>query len=238
MRPSEVLVTVEVECGDTSVDHIVRLILRNTHDLLVKQAEPTDRETGFRALDIKLLRLCPCPVWLCRTVTPAPMTTRVAVAVNPKSIDPAARDLALQLLQLTRSLTDRYDEELNIISCWDFAYENDLRHSPWGRAPEEIIQRNLVAAEQDHQAALQQLIRESGIAGRVRVHNVRGSPEQAIVRFVDSLAVDILVMGTVARSGIQGFLIGNTAESVVRQIRCSLLALKPNGFASSVRAYG
>jgi universal stress protein E len=36
---------------------------------------------------------------------------------------------------------------------------------------------------------------------------------------------------------IAGFVIGNTAENVLRELRCSLLALKPNGFVSPVRAY-
>lgn len=44
-------------------------------------------------------------------------------------------------------------------------------------------------------------------------------------------------MGTVARTGIPGFIIGNTAENTLREIRCSLLALKPNGFVSPVKAY-
>jgi nucleotide-binding universal stress UspA family protein len=41
-------------------------------------------------------------------------------------------------------------------------------------------------------------------------------------------------MGTVARTGIPGLLIGNTAEGVLNQVDCSLLALKPEGFVSPV----
>lgn len=41
----------------------------------------------------------------------------------------------------------------------------------------------------------------------------------------------------VGRTGIPGFVIGNTAEDTLREIRCSLLALKPNGFVSPVKAY-
>ena len=41
-------------------------------------------------------------------------------------------------------------------------------------------------------------------------------------------------MGTVARTGIAGFFIGNTAEKVARNIHCSLLTVKPDGFVSPV----
>jgi nucleotide-binding universal stress UspA family protein len=44
-------------------------------------------------------------------------------------------------------------------------------------------------------------------------------------------------MGTVARTGISGFIIGNTAENILQKIDCSLLALKPQGFVSPVKAY-
>jgi len=49
--------------------------------------------------------------------------------------------------------------------------------------------------------------------------------------------IDVLVMGTLGRTGISGFIIGNTAENVVQKLECSLLALKPGGFVSPVKAY-
>jgi nucleotide-binding universal stress UspA family protein len=238
MRADEVYTTVEVECGDTPAVRIVRRILRNAHDLLVKQAEPMDRRAGFRALDMQLLRLCPCPVWLCRPISRSCTDMRVAVAVNPQSVEPVGRDLALQLLRFARSLADTYSGELSVVSCWDYEFEEDLRRSPWGKVSEQVIRRTLVTAERDHRAAFERLIQESGIAGPLCEHHTRGRAEQAIARLADSLDIDILVMGTVARTGIPAFVNGNTAENVVREIQCSLLALKPNGFVSRVRAYG
>lgn len=47
--------------------------------------------------------------------------------------------------------------------------------------------------------------------------------------------IDILVMGTLARTGIAGFVIGNTAENIVQSIECSLVALKPEGFVSPIK---
>jgi nucleotide-binding universal stress UspA family protein len=217
---------------------IVRRVLRNAHDLLVKQAESADSDRGFRALDMQLLRLCPCPIWLCRPINRATTDIRVGVAVDPRGAEPAGRDLALQLLRVSRSLADAVSRELNIVSCWDFEFENDLRHSPWARASEESINTRVITVERDHLTALKRLIEASGIAGPFRVHHTRGRPEQTIPRLVDDLQIDILVMGTVARTGIPGFVMGNTAENVLREIRCSLLALKPNGFVSPVRAYG
>jgi nucleotide-binding universal stress UspA family protein len=237
MIPEEVPVRLEVECADTLAVHIVRRVLRNAHDLLIKQAEATQPRMGFRALDMQLLRQCPCPVWLCRPVTRPRSEIRVAVAVDPQSTEPAGWDLALQLLRLSRSLADTCSGELSIVSYWDYELENYLRHSAWGRVPEETIDSGVITAEREHRAALQALIDESGIAGQVRVHHVRGRAGEAIPQFVEDSSIDILVMGTVARTGIPGFVIGNTAENALRELQGSLLALKPNGFVSQVRAY-
>ncbi|MFG0289007.1 MAG: universal stress protein, partial [Rhodopirellula sp. JB044] len=54
----------------------------------------------------------------------------------------------------------------------------------------------------------------------------------------DEVEADLMVMGTVCRTGIAGVLIGNTAETVLSDINCSLLALKPEGFQSPVRRSG
>jgi len=39
--------------------------------------------------------------------------------------------------------------------------------------------------------------------------------------------IDLLVMGMLCRTGIAGFLVGNTAEEVLNQVDCPVLTLKP-----------
>ena len=46
--------------------------------------------------------------------------------------------------------------------------------------------------------------------------------------------VDLIVMGTVCRTGIGGFFIGNTAEKILQDVDCSVLTVKPEGFVSPV----
>jgi universal stress protein E len=42
------------------------------------------------------------------------------------------------------------------------------------------------------------------------------------------------VMGTLGRAGIGGILIGNTAETILNRIDCSVMAIKPRGFVTPV----
>ncbi|CSB52471.1 universal stress protein family 1 [Vibrio cholerae] len=67
------------------------------------------------------------------------------------------------------------------------------------------------------------------------IHHLHGKPDELIPEWVTQENIDILVMGTLARTGISGFVIGNTAENIVQSIECSLVALKPEGFVSPIK---
>ena len=67
-----------------------------------------------------------------------------------------------------------------------------------------------------------------------QLHLRRGSAGQLVPALGAELGVELVVMGTVGRAGIPGFLIGNTAEAIIDQINCSVLAVKPAGFISPV----
>jgi universal stress protein E len=51
----------------------------------------------------------------------------------------------------------------------------------------------------------------------------------------EGLRADLVVMGTIARTGISGLIIGNTAESILDQLTCSVLAIKPPGFSTPLK---
>ncbi len=70
---------------------------------------------------------------------------------------------------------------------------------------------------------------------RHRVHLVKGPARVLIPAVASRERIDLIVMGTVCRTGVPGFLIGNTAESVLQQVDCSVLAVKPEGFVTPVK---
>ena len=66
-----------------------------------------------------------------------------------------------------------------------------------------------------------------------RVSVVRGVPFEVISDYTRN--AEVAVLGTLSRTGIAGVLIGNTAERVLRQVDCSVFAVKPPGFESPIR---
>ena len=65
-------------------------------------------------------------------------------------------------------------------------------------------------------------------------HLPKGSPRNEVPALAERLEVDLVVMGTVARTGISGFFMGNTAETILNRLNCSVLAIKPAGFVTPV----
>ena len=69
-------------------------------------------------------------------------------------------------------------------------------------------------------------------------HLAKGPPDEAISALARQLRVDLIVMGTVARTGIPGLFIGNTVETILSKINCSVLAVKPKEFNTPVTYEG
>lgn len=66
-------------------------------------------------------------------------------------------------------------------------------------------------------------------APRVRAETAVGEPAAEIVSFAKSTGVDLLVLGTHGRTGIEHALMGSIAERVVRKARCPVLTVRPPG---------
>ena len=66
------------------------------------------------------------------------------------------------------------------------------------------------------------------VEGKVRyqIHVLSGSPDQDIVAEADRVNADLIVMGTHGRRGINHFVLGSVAESVLRAAKCPVLVTR------------
>lgn len=215
---------------------IIREAIDNKVDLIIKEAEPLNKGAeGFKAIDMTLLRKCPCALWLDRPIDKPYSKRSIAVAIDPLTTTDEEHALALRLLELSRTIADTCDSRLHIISCWEYYLENYLDGNAWIRVEEELLSKEISHAKIKHEKAMHNLIEESETSGEMVLHLIHGKADDEIPLVVDKLDIDVLVMGTLARTGISGFVIGNTAENILQSIHCSLVALKPEGFISPIK---
>ncbi len=237
MTESDVPLGFKIEYNNIPSIFVIRHIIKNGYDLLIKDAEKITNERGFKAIDMDFLRKCPCPVWISKTTSKKDNEKNIAVAIDPLSPTAEGHALSLHLLEISRLLADTYKGTLKIISCWDYIFEEYLSQNMSIKIDEDDLAKFVNATSQRHHDALNQLIRESAMTGNYEVAHVRGSPDEIVPDFITKNGIDVLVMGTVGRNGIPGFVIGNTAENLLQNLNCSLIAIKPNGFMTPIKAY-
>jgi nucleotide-binding universal stress UspA family protein len=63
---------------------------------------------------------------------------------------------------------------------------------------------------------------------------LKGDATQSIAALATELSTDLIVMGTIGRTGVSGLLIGNTAEDVLQTAHASVLTVKPKKIVSPI----
>jgi nucleotide-binding universal stress UspA family protein len=217
---------------------IVRAVLRDGFDLVVMTADSLRglRSITFGSNSMHVMRKCPCPVWVMKPKAERRFH-RILAAVDPGPSDAPLNSLDVKILEMASSLARMEDCHLDIANAWDYI-GTDLDTSR-SEIDDTIRDRLVNVNMAERKAAVDRLLGKVDLDGlSFDVHLPRGNPSLLIPELVAEHAVDLIVMGTATRSGIAGFLIGTTAEDVLRQVDCSVLTLKPDGFVSPVALEG
>jgi nucleotide-binding universal stress UspA family protein len=92
-------------------------------------------------------------------------------------------------------------------------------------------------ADREHWRSQLEQIRP--LDARIPVHHVflEGDPAAEIVRYTKDASMNLIVMGTHGRTGLDRLLMGSVAEKVMREAPCSVLVVKlPKGIPATVPA--
>lgn len=214
---------------------VVREVMRGGHDLLVVTAGGKGllRNVRFDPTTLQLMRKSPCPVWAVKPGEPrGPL--RILAAVDPIPSDHVRDSLNRRILELAISLARMEKGELHVIHTWQVRFEKRLRGRR--KLSDDAAGQVNEAARRMHRESLNRLL--EGWGPEIpphRVHLLKGEAGTVIPEFTRKRTIDMIVLGTVGRTGVAGFFIGNTAETVLQQVDCSVLAVKPDGFESPVR---
>jgi len=220
---------------------IVRQVLRDKHDLVILAAEGKGgvKERLFGSTSMHLMRKCPCPVWVVKPAKRAKYK-RILAAVDTASDFPDRERESLNplIMQLASSLARMDGSELHLVQVWSVFAEGYLEVR--GQVGESSIGKLRKDAKRQYTRKLDSLL--AGVDLRrlvVHKHLPRSdNSSRVIVKLAKSKKIDLLVMGTVCRTGLAGFFIGNTAEKVLSEVNCSVLTVKPEGFVTPVTLEG
>ncbi len=227
---------------------VIRQVLSGEHDLVIKAAEDPDwSDRIFGSDDMHLLRKCPCPVWLTKAGKPQIRRILAAVKLREDSLESAKtraahEQLNQDLFQRALALATMHSAELHVVHAWEAPGES-LMSGGFASVPRARITAYVDQVGQEHARLFDEFLQrmdglpypDSTVALQPRRHLIKGAAPAVIPALVREHRIDLVVMGTIGRAGVPGLLIGNTAEGILDQLQCSVLAIKPPGFVTPVR---
>lgn len=238
-------ISFELRIGKRYIEGI-RSTLINDYDLVIKESDKSnwiDRIIGSD--DMHLLRKCPCPVWMMQNEDKTNYDKIIAAVdfetdsnSDNTTIDSSELNDTILTLSSSLALSDFADQ--HVVNIYNVPEEGYV--SLWAEHPDKVKARLYESEYSLRQYKMNTLLDtlKSTIGDKSyqylspTQHIIQGIASQEIPRIASEIQADLVVMGTVARTGIAGVIIGNTAETILYQLKCSVLAIKPKGFISPV----
>ncbi|MDO6565577.1 universal stress protein [Alteromonas sp. 1_MG-2023] len=234
-----------VKIGHPLID-IVSDVLKHNYDLVIKRSEEGFLDRLFGGLDIRLFRKCPCPVWVLNKNNRSQYKNVVAALdLNyhyPKHEISVRKKLNFDILRHAARIAMLEFAQLHIVHVFDSVPENIVRDG-FISVDNDTMETDLSKIHEEREQALEALLTEleSELAPDIieflqpQRHMVHGYPRREIAATAKSLNTDVIVMGTVARIGVPGFIMGGTAEETIEQVNCAVVGIKPDGFVSPIK---
>lgn len=208
--------TYSVELG-RSWKQIVERAKREPHDLVMLGSQ---RPTAFGALllggtGMHVLGSVEAPVWISRPRDGVLDKIMVATDFSP---------VCDEILLRAAELAGIFSAELHIVHVLEPAGQGFWRFG--GPSQERLDQEKAAAIAEAELKLAQCQERVAGDSAATHVHLREGRVEEVLLDMVASLQIDLLAMGLVAWGGLQGLLMGSTAQSLFPRLECSLLTMR------------
>ncbi|HSB40326.1 MAG TPA: universal stress protein [Methylomirabilota bacterium] len=207
---------------DHPVSAMVRQVRERSAELLVLGTHGTvPAERGAGTLATACVRKAPGDVLLVRDPQVGPFRSVVAcIDFSPVSL--RALEQAVRMARQDHAV-------LHVLHVLDAPWTRLHYRAPTPQASPDYqkqyrdsLRRRLEAFCEVHQREMAELESRYSLLEFV-------GPSAGIVEFVQQVGGDLVVLGTQGRSGLRDMLLGSTAERVLREALCSILAVKPHG---------
>ena len=206
--------------------------VKHEPDLVVVPADGGASAGTFGTLSMHLFRKCPSPVWSLQPgASGDPKRALIAVDSGVKGSD--ERLLSQEVLRVAMGFASSSGVELHLGHAWSLWGENLIASRYGAKGTQPYLDAQLQYARD----FTDELVRETDSREQLKaIHYPKGEPGKAIPALADEIGADLVIMGSAARRGLEGFLIGSVAETILNHMRRSAIVVKRPGFISPVRA--
>lgn len=211
-------------------ESIIYEVIDNNYDLVVKGTREHDtlKSVIFTPTDWHLLRKSPVPTLLVKEHD-WPENGNLLAALDVGTQDEEHQNLNNKMTKITIELANLLNGYPNIVNSYPGTPVNIAIE-----IPEFDPTSYTESVKKHHQEGMIEHTKKFNIDPE-RVFVNEGLPEDVIPNVAQQIDAELVVIGTVGRTGITAALIGNTAEHVIDSLDCDVLAIKPDGFTCPIR---
>lgn len=225
--PYDVCISTKVIWHNRPFEAVIQQVLTDNYDLVVKGTHHHDKLKSviFTPTDWHLLRKCPCPILLVKDHL-WPKNGNILAAVNVGNMEEEHVSLNKKITEEAVHLGQLIDANVHLVNSYPGTPVNIAIEIPEFDASvyNDNMKKHHIDAMKAHATAYH--------IAHQNTHVKEGLPEDVIEQTANELDSELVILGTVGRTGISAALIGNTAEHVIDRLNCDLLALKPDGYVS------
>lgn len=226
----EISYDVQVLWHNRPFEAIIETAIQGDYDIIVKA---THEHEGLATLlftptDWHLLRKAPCKVLLVKEHD-WPEHGKILAAIHTTGEHEHHQSLNKKVTQAALDFASCLHSEVHLVNAYPGAPITIA-----AEIPEFDTTNYREAIEKNHREALREHASHFSIPQQQQ-HVEEGLPEQVIPATAEQLDAELVVLGTIGRTGFSAALLGNTAEHVIESINCDLLAVKPEGFISPIK---
>ncbi|MDA1231196.1 MAG: universal stress protein [Planctomycetota bacterium] len=198
----------QIECVVRSGDAwegLIRMAENRPDTLIVCGTRDSGSLRGvlLASTEMKLLRLAPGPVWIVKPPLEDNERTDIVAATD---LGPLGADV----IRTAVSIASQSSAHLHVVHA--------TQHGADIENVKRLVYEQLAAT--DYRT----------IQAGVKVHVSVGDADVCILAAVREGNADLVVLGTSSKTGVAGLLPGSTVERLLPELKCSVLALKPEGF--------
>ncbi len=226
----ELTIDTKVVWHNRPYEAIINTVLESQYDIVVKGTHEHDtlKSVIFTPTDWHLIRKCPTPVLLVKDHT-WPEKGNILAAVNASSDDTQHNQLNQRIVNDAKFVAELANAKLHLVNAYPATPVNIAIE-----IPEFNPTQYNESVKKYHIESTEELARLHAIE-LGNCHVEEGLPEDVIPRVAKRLDSELVVIGTVGRTGLSAALVGNTAEHVIDNLDCDVLALKPDGYVSPLQ---
>jgi universal stress protein E len=225
--PETLVIESRVVWHNRPFEAIINQVINNKFDLVIKGTHQHDKLKAviFTPTDWHVLRKCPCPVLLVKDHN-WPQNGNILAAINIGSDEEEHQSLNKIITEEANNLAKLINANVHLVNSFPGTPVNIAIEIPEFNAQEynDNMLKSHLQAMANHA--------ESFNVNTDLTYVREGLAEDIINEVAGEIDAELVILGTIGRTGFSAAIIGNTAEHVIDQLKCDVLALKPFGYKS------